>query len=182
MLLPIVVAAAFIITFSISNANAAAVDYFLKIEGIPGESESPTHPNEIDVLSWSWGASQACSLSGGGGGTSCVSSFSDVSFLKPLDKSSPHIFLAVATGQHLSKATLFGTTATEKDTVDFLMITMTDVIVTSYQIGGSGEDRPTDSISLNYAKIEFEYKPQNKDGSFGSSIKTGWDLKKNTKV
>jgi len=181
-ILPVIVVAAFIITLSLPNADAA-VDYFLKIEGIEGESKSEGHEKEIDVLSWSWGLAQACSPVAGGGGTTCKANFSDASFQKRLDKSSPKLFLAVASGQHIPTAELFGSNVAIKGENEFLIIKMTDVLITSYQIGGSsGGDIPTDSISLNYAKIEFSYRPQKADGTLDSPVKAGWDIAKNTKI
>ena len=86
-------------------------------------------------------------------------------------------------GQNIPKVELFGFSGPSKDSIDFLKLTFTDVIVTSYQIGGSeGDTVPVDSISLNFAKIEFEYTPLDEKGKAGSTIKTGYDLKTNKKV
>lgn len=162
----------------------AQVDYFLKIDGIPGESTDKSHPNEIDVDSWSWGATQVgtSSGSGGGGGAGKVS-IQDFNFVAHTSKASPVLFLTCASGQHLKQAVLTarksgGTQA------DFLTLTMIDVLVSSYQIAGSetAETVPMDQVSLNFSKIQFEYKMQRPDGSLDAPVTSGWDVVQNRQV
>lgn len=161
----------------------AAVDYFLKIEGIDGESTDDKHKNEIDLESWSWGESQTGSHSAGGGGGAGKVSMQDFHFVMKINKASPKLMLACATGEHIKKAVLACRKA-GKDQQEFFKVTMSDLLVSSYQTGGSGHGDivPTDQISLNFSKIEFEYKPQKADGTLDAPVKAGYDLKANKKV
>lgn len=159
-----------------------AVDMFLKIEGIKGESQDKSHQNEIDIQSYSWGVSQSGTLAFGGGGGAGKAQFQDLHFTSRVSKASPLLFLGCATGEHIKDATLSVRKAGGQQQ-DFLIIKLNDVLVSSYQTGGSsGGDIPTEQISLNYSKIEYFYKPQNEDGSLGGEIRAGWDLKLNKKI
>jgi type VI secretion system secreted protein Hcp len=161
----------------------AAVDYFLKIEGIDGESQDHKHKGEIDLESWSWGESNSGTHSGGGGGGAGKVSMQDFHFVMKNNKSSPKLMLACATGEHIKSATLICRKA-GKEQQEFLKIKMSDLLISSYQTGGSGHSDiiPTDQISLNFAKIEFEYKEQKPDGTLGGTVKSGYDLKANKKI
>lgn len=161
----------------------AAVDYFLKLDGIDGEATDAKYKNSIDVESWSWGETQSGTHSGGGGGGAGKVQMQDFHFVMKINKASPKLMLACATGEHVKKATLTCRKAGGKQE-DFLTIVMSDLLVSSYQTGGSGHSDivPTDQISLNFSKIEFEYKPQDAAGKLGSPIKTGYDVKQNKKL
>jgi len=160
-----------------------AVDYFLKIDGVDGESQDAKHEKSIDILSWSWGESNMGSSASGGGGGAGKVDMQDFHFTMQCNKSSPVLFLKCANGEHIPSALLTCRKA-GKDQQEFLKIKFTDLLVTSYQTGGSsgGSVIPVEQISLNFAKIELEYKAQKKDGSLDSPVKAGWDLKKNQKV
>jgi type VI secretion system secreted protein Hcp len=161
----------------------AAVDYFLKLKGIDGESADAKHKGEIDVESWSWGESQSGTGHFGGGSGAGKVAMQDFHFVMKVNKASPKLMLACASGEHIPDALLTCRKA-GKDQQEFLKIKFTDILVSSYQTGGSGHSDivPTDQISLNFAKIEFEYKEQKADGSLGGTEKAGWDVKKNQKV
>lgn len=161
----------------------AAVDYFLKIEGIPGESQDSKHKGEIDIESFSWGASQSGAHAAGGGGGAGKVSFQDFHFVMKINKASPKLMLACANGEHIKKAVLVCRKA-GKEQQEFMTVTMSDLLVSSFQTGGSGHGDilPTDQISLNFAKIEFEYKEQKADGTLGGAVKAGYDLKTNKAV
>jgi type VI secretion system secreted protein Hcp len=160
----------------------AAVDYFLKIDGIEGESTDDKHKNEIDVMSWSWGETNSGDSAGRGGGGAGKVSMQDFNFVMQVNKATPKLMLACATGQHVKKATLICRKAGTQQQ-EYLTITMTDLLVSSYQTGGSaGDVIPVDQISLNFSKIEFEYKEQKETGELGSPVKAGYDLKANKKV
>jgi type VI secretion system secreted protein Hcp len=114
----------------------------------------------------------------GGGGAGKVS-MQDFSFTKYVDKASPKLFEALATGKHLKEVKL---TLRGSSQVEYLTITLTDVLVSSYSTGGSSsEDRPTESVSLNFAKIKMSYVEQDASGRAGAATEFGWDLKANTK-
>jgi type VI secretion system secreted protein Hcp len=160
----------------------AAVDYYLKVEGIPGESTDDKHGGEIDVESWSWGATQAGKASFGGGGGAGKVSMQDFNFVMRVNKASPKLMLACATGEHIKSAILTCRKAGGEQQ-EYMKVSMSDILVSSYQTGGSaGDTIPTDQIALNFAKLEFEYKPQKKDGTLDAPVKTGYDLKANKKV
>src|SRR5262245_21908485 len=158
----------------------AQVDYFLKLDGIEGESQDAKHKGEIDVESWSWGETQTGTSSAGGGGGAGKVQMADFHFVMKVNKASPKLLLACATGEHIKKAVLTCRKA-GKEQQEFVKFTFTDLLVSSYQTGGtsSGSVVPNDQISLNYAKIEYEYKEQKADGSLGGPVKVGYDLKAN---
>jgi type VI secretion system secreted protein Hcp len=161
----------------------AAVDYFLKLKGIDGESADSKHSKEIDVESWSWGETNSGTMQYGGGGGAGKVSMQDFHFVMKMNKASSKLFLACASGEHIGEGTLTCRKA-GKDQQEFLKIKLTDILVSSYQTGGSahGDVVPMDQISLNFAKFEIEYKEQKADGSLGGTEKAGWDVKKNQKV
>lgn len=160
-----------------------AVDYFLKLEGIDGESADHKHKGEIELESWSFGATQTGAHGAGGGGGSGKVAMQDFHFVMKCSKASPKLFLACAGGDHIKKAVVVARKAGGEQG-EYLKYTFTDVLISSFQTGGSshGDAIPTDQISLNFAKIELEYKEQKADGTFGGPIKAGYDVKANKKV
>lgn len=157
----------------------ANVDYFLKIKGIEGESADSKHKNELDIESWSWGETQAGSHAYGGGGGAGKVSMQDFNFVMRVNKASPKLLLACASGEHIGEALLTCRKA-GKEQQEYLKIKFTDLLISSFQTGGSnGDVIPVDQISLNFAKIEYEYYPQNEKGGLGSKIPVHWDLKTN---
>lgn len=160
----------------------AQVDYFLKIDGIDGESHDDKHKNEIDLESWSWGETNSGTHSAGGGGGAGKVSMQDFHFVMKYNKASPKLFLACATGQHIKEAKLTCRKAGGAQE-EYLSVKFSDLLVSSYQTGGSsGDIVPMDQISLNYSKVEWEYKPQSKEGRTEGPVKAGYDVKANKKV
>ena len=157
-----------------------AVDYFLKVGDIEGESTDKEFKHNIDIESFSWGVSNPGSAPGGGGGGAGKASFQDFSFVTKVAKASPELLLASASGKHIDKAVLTGRRAGERQ-FTFLKVTLTDVLVSSYQEAGGEADVPIDSFSLNFSKIEVEYLSQGGKAEQISS-KAGWDLKANKKL
>jgi len=160
-----------------------AVDIFLKIEGPPikGEALDDKHKEEIDVLAWSWGLSNSGNAQVGGGAGAGKVNVQDLSVTKYLDKSTTDLFLSTCNGQHHETVTLTvrkaGTTP-----VEYVKITMTEVLITSLSTGGSGgQDRLTENLSLNFAKVKVEYTPQKPDGSAEATQTVIWDIAKNVK-
>lgn len=154
-----------------------AVDMFIKIGDLAGESKDSKHAGEIDVLAWSWGMSQSGTMHTGGGGGGGKVAVQDISVTKWVDKSSPNLLMACAKGTQYPEAKL---TVRKAGSVplEYIVITMADVIVTSISTGGSGgEDRLTENVALNFAKVKFEYTAQKQDGSAdGAAIPMGWDI------
>lgn len=156
------------------------VDFFIKFDGIKGESADAKHKDEIDVESWSWGETHPGTAASGGGGGAGKVSMQDFHFVMRLNRASPGLMKACATAQHIKTATLTARKA-GKGQQDYLTFKFQDVLVSSFQTGGSEDSAflPTDQVSLSFAKLEVEYKPEKADGSLGSAIRFGYDLKTN---
>jgi type VI secretion system secreted protein Hcp len=159
----------------------AAVDYFLKIDGIEGESTDAKHVGWLDVDSWSWGENQPLQPATGSGGGAGKVHFRDFAFTTRVSKASPKLFLACASGQHLKQAQLVGRKA-GKEQQEFLTWTFSDVLVSGYETGGTEQALPMDSVSLNFSKVSVAYKAQKADGSLDTAVTAGWDAKTNKKV
>jgi len=159
----------------------AAVDYFLKIDTIDGESQDDKHKNEIDLETWSWGETQSGSHAYGGGGGAGKVSMQDFNFSMHVNKASPKLLLACATGQHIASALLTCRKA-GKQQQEYIKIKFTDLLISSFQTGGSGGENlvPIDQITFNFSKIEYEYYPQKKDGSLDAKVPVWYNLKTNT--
>lgn len=156
-----------------------ATDMFLKLGDIKGEAADKTHKGEIDVLAWSWGASNSGNMHMGGGGGAGKVAVQDLSFTKYVDLASTEVFLSCCNGKHIPEATLVVRKAGETP-LEYLTITMSDVLISSYSTGGSGgEDRLTENVSLNFAKVKVTYKEQAKAGAQAKAPSVGWDIKQN---
>jgi len=186
----------------IGGLGMALFDAFLKLDGIKGESADAKHKGEIDIESFSWGAAQTgVSATGGGGGAGKVK-FHDFSITKKTDASSPLLMLNCANGAHIKEAN-FTVRKAGGTQLEYLKIKLTDVLVSSYKpwaqdsatglasgkrqhepVSLSTADAiPSESLTLNFSKIEFSYQPQGADGKAqGGPILAGWDLKANQKV
>lgn len=159
-----------------------AVDMFIKIGDLKGESRDKTHKEEIDVLAWSWGMSQSGTTHTGGGGGAGKVSVQDISITKYVDKSSAPLMMACCKGTHYDSATL--TVRKAGDTpLEYIIIKLTEIIVTSVSTGGSGgEDRLTENVSLNFAKFEFSYQAQDAKGAKdGGAIEAKFNIAENVK-
>ena len=155
----------------------AAVDYFIKFDGIKGESADAKHKDEIDVESWSFGETNTAGGSGGGGAGKVA--MQDFHFTMQLNRASPALMRACATGQHIKTATLSARKA-GKGQQEYLTFKFRDVVISSFQTGGSEETPvPTDAVSFSFAKLEVEYKPEKSDGSLGAAVDFRYDLKTN---
>lgn len=156
-----------------------AVDMFIKIKGIDGESKDDKHTKEIDVLAWSWGMSQNGSFHVGGGGGSGKVSVQDLSITKYIDSASNKLMLACCTGEHIDEATLYVRKA-GKDALEYIVIKLEQVMVTHVQMGGSGgEDKLTENITLNFAKYSYDYTPQDQKGKGTGKMSAVYDMSKN---
>lgn len=156
-----------------------AVDMFLKLDNIKGESQDSKHKEEIDVLAWSWGGSQSGTGHAGGGSGSGKVNVQDLSVTKYVDKSSATLFLHMCNGKHIKKGHLYVRKAGEKP-LEYIKLEMDDIIVTSLSTGGSGgEDRLTENLTLNFSKFKVEYTPQKADGSGEAAVEMKWDIAAN---
>jgi type VI secretion system secreted protein Hcp len=156
-----------------------AVDYFLKIDGVSGESGDAKHKGEIQLESFSWGETNLGGGGPGGGGGAGKVQMQDLVVTMVVSKASPKLMLSCATGKHHKEAVLTAR-RTGKAQQEFLVFKFKDVVVTSYQTGGSAQaDVPVDQASLGFSTIQLEYRPQKADGSLDTPVKAGWDLKQN---
>ena len=160
-----------------------AVDMFLKIDGVDGESRDADHKDEIDILAWSWGLSQSGTTHMGGGGGAGKVSVQDISITKWVDKSSPNLLKYCCNGKHFKEALLTVRKAGEKP-LEYIKIKLEELIISSVSTGGSGgEDRLTENCTLNFAKVAYEYQPQKDDGSKdGGAIPMGWNIAENVET
>jgi len=156
-----------------------AVDMFLKLDGIDGEAQDSAHAKEIDILAWSWGASQSGTTHMGAGGGGGKANIQDLSFTHYIDSATHTLLQRVFDGKHVTEGTLTVRKAGGTP-LDYLIIKMTDIMVTSVSTGGSGgEDRLTENVTLNFSKVEIDYVPQKADGSGEAAKKAGWDIAEN---
>jgi type VI secretion system secreted protein Hcp len=154
-----------------------AVDVFLKLGTIKGESKDVKHPEEIDILSWSWGLSNATTIGHGAGGGAGKANFSDLSFMHSVDKASPVLMATCASGEHITEGTLVSRKA-GKDQQEYLIIKMKEIFITSVQPSGSSEN-PMESVSLQAGYVDFEYKPQKADGTLDAGLHFKYNLQTN---
>jgi len=155
-----------------------ASDIFAKIGDIKGESLDSKHKDEIEVLSFSWGVTNTGAKGFGGGGGEGKATFHDLSFVHNIDKASPVLMQACATGTHVKEATITHRKA-GKDQQDYLIIKMNDIIITGVTDGDASGQGGSETVSLAFAKIDLEYKPQKADGSLDTAIHFKYDLKAN---
>jgi type VI secretion system secreted protein Hcp len=159
-----------------------AVSIFARIGTIKGESRDDKHADEIEVLSWSWGVSQTGTTAAGGGGGTGKASFHDFHFTHHVDKASPVLMKRCATGQHIENATITVRKAGE-DQQEYLVIAMTDILVTNVAMSVSAEqDATLESVTLAFSKVDLEYKPQKPDGSLDAGVHFRYDLTANKAV
>jgi type VI secretion system secreted protein Hcp len=155
-----------------------ATDIFAKLGDIKGESLDSQHKDEIEVLSFSWGVTNAGSITSGGGGGAGKATFQDLSIVHHIDKASPLLMQACATGTHLKDATITHRKA-GKGQQEFLIVKMNDIIITSVTHAGASDQPASESVSLAFAKVDLEYKAQKPDGSLDTGIHFKYDLKAN---
>lgn len=157
-----------------------AVEYFLKIDGIPGESKDDKHRDEIVLTSFSMGLTNSGSFAGGSGGGAGKASFHDFHFTTQFSKASPLLMAACASGRHIPKAVMTARKAGGRGSgFEFLFVKMDDVLVTSVQSEETGNVVPSDSVSLAFAKIEVDYKEQKATGGLGATTSFRWNLLEN---
>ena len=154
-----------------------ASDIFAKIGDIKGESLDAKHKDEIEVLSWSWGLTNAGAAGHGSGGGEGKATFHDLSFTHNIDKASPVLMKGCATGQHLKEATITHRKA-GKGNHEYLIIKMNDVLITAVSDGDS-QGSHLETVSLTFAKVDLEYRPQKPDGSLDAGIHFKYDIKGN---
>ena len=156
-----------------------AMDMFMKLSGIKGESRDKSHKEEIDVLAWSWGMSNSGTAHIGGGAGAGKANFQDISFTKYIDLSSPKLMLHCANGGHIDEAVLTIRKA-GTNPLEYIVITMKECMITSLSTGGSGgEDRLTENVTINFAQVAVAYKAQNAQGGAAGGDDFKWNIAEN---
>jgi type VI secretion system secreted protein Hcp len=161
----------------------AQVDYFLKLDSVDGESVDDKHKGEIELESYSWGATNAGTAGRGPGAGSGKVQPQDFHLVKKLDKSSPNLYINCCTGQHHKSAIITARKAGGGQQ-EYFKITLEDVLISSYQHGGASGTGvvPSEQVTLNFAKMEVSYKEQKPDGSLGAEVKQKYDFSANKKI
>src|SRR5471032_2310628 len=156
-----------------------AMDQFIQIGALKGESLDKVHAGKTDVMAWSWVVSNSGSAHVGGGAGAGKVNVQDLSITKYIDKSTPDLLLTCCNGKHHDSATLIVRKAGEKP-LEYLTITMTEVLITSVSTGGSGgEDRLTENVTLNFAAVKVDYVEQAKGGTKGATPSMLWNIAEN---
>lgn len=159
-----------------------AVDMFLKLDGIKGETMDAKHKGEIEILSWSWALIQPSSAGSGAGSGAGKVQVHDIVVSKTVDVASPNLIAFCCQGKHIKTATLAVRKAGGEQQ-DYLKITLEDVLITSVQPGGNAANElPMEEVKLNFAKFKYSYAPQKADGTLEAAVEAGWDVKQNVKV
>lgn len=159
-----------------------AVDMFLKLDGIKGESKDHKHKDTIDVLAWSWGISNAGTFHQGSGGGSGKANFQDISFTKYIDKATANLMYACASGKHIKSGTLTVRKAGEKP-LEYLKYDLENILVSSVSAGGSGgEERLTENVTLNFGVVKLAYKTQDEKGNAADGGDFAWNITSNEKL
>ncbi len=155
-----------------------ALNMFIKIDSIKGESQDAKHKDEIDVLSWSWGLEHPVAIPSGGGAAAGKVSVHDLSITKRTDISTPQLMLACANGKHIKEAMLT-VRKPDRNQLEFVRIKMSDLMVRAISAADSGAESITENVALNFAKVQVEYVPQKPDGTAGASVQFKWDFQAN---
>lgn len=155
---------------------------FLKIDGVKGESTDANHKDEIELLSYSHGVSQPTSAvaSTAGGGTGGRCNHTDLSVSKMMDSATPILNQLCCTGKHIDSITMTLRRADGDKSIPYMVYKLTDIVISSVSVGGSSDSVPIETLTFNYAKIEWEYTKQAR-AKGGESGKTNgsWNLAKN---
>jgi type VI secretion system secreted protein Hcp len=157
-------------------------DYFLKIDGIPGESGDAKHKDEIELVAFSWGVTQSAPMPGVGAGAGAGrAKFKDFQVVMHVSKASPQLFLASVSGKHIKEANLSVRRAGKGQQVEYLKIKLSDVFITSFEEDGTG-DQPQETVAFNFSRIDVNYAPQQPTGALGAAVSASWDLSANIKA
>ena len=158
-----------------------AVDTYLKIATVDGESKAKGFEKNIEVLAWSWGGSQSGTFHKGSGGAGAgKANINDLTVTKYMDTASTVLFKSLCEGKHFADAKLVSRKAGGASPVDFLEIKLTNVMVTNVSVGGSqGDELPHENITLNFEKFEVKYTPQDEKGAKGGAKEMKWNIAKN---
>ena len=159
-----------------------ATDFFLKIDGIDGEATAEHAKGQIDVHSMSFGVTQPHAVGRTGGGLSTgKASFGEIHFTKYTDKSSPKLFQASGASTHIKSAIFTGWKGSDKP-IMYFKVTLSDVMITSFQNAGAGGSEMTEQVSFGYSKVEFEYVEHKADGGLGPKNLAAFNVRDGVKA
>jgi type VI secretion system secreted protein Hcp len=158
-----------------------AVDIFMKLDPLKGESKDSKHKGEIDIISWSWGLDQTGTWHTGGGGGAGKVNIHDLGFAHLVDTASTDLMKACTSGKHLPTGVLTVRKA-GTNPLEFIKLTIEDILVTSVTLGGSHEDDYVEHVTLNFAKFKFEYTPQLTTGAGGVTTEVKWNIPANAET
>lgn len=162
---------------AVSVPSAPAVDFFVDLAGVAGESQDAQFPHTFDALDWSFGATTSVSPTNTGGALGKVKP-APFTFVKHVDKASPVLLKKCCTGAHFKDATVTARRRSDKE--QYLKVVLHDVFISSYRTApGSVDGIPLDVVALDYRAVLVTFRPQNPDGSFGTPVKAGFDFVKN---
>lgn len=164
----------------------SSVDFWLKVDGVEGESKDSKLDKAFSILGWSWGEKNLGSWDSNSGGGSGKVKMEDFEFKMPFNKAAPKLFVMCASGEHIKSAELV-CRKSGGGQQEFLNIKFSDLMISSFEAvaGENGQEAnviPEVKVTINFAKIEINYQEQNADGSVGATTTAGYDLKKNAKA
>lgn len=158
-----------------------ANDYFLKIDGVDGESQQQGHAKELEMDNWSFGETQSGVSATATGSASGKVTLQDFHFSKRMDIASPKLMQYCSSGKHIKWARFTARRAGSEGGVpiDYLFVDFADLIISSYDISGTGADGwPYESISFSYGGLVMTYKQVVKGVAQGA-IPGGYDAEQN---
>src|ERR1700735_4832781 len=143
-----------------------AVDMILELDGIKGEAKGDKFEHHIDVSSFSWGASNSGSAhTGGGASGGGKGNIHDMSFTKTVDNASPTLFKLCYQGKHIKPGTFAVRKSAREEKVEYQVYEIEEVYITNVSMGdATGNETPSESFSITFAKIKYTYKQQSETG------------------
>lgn len=158
-------------------------DMMVQIEGITGESPIPGFEEWIQILSWNWDLHQTGTTHEGLGGGAGKAQFGDITFTHYVDASTPSLIKYCATGVHWAEASLVVRKAGGETQVESIRMTLSNGIVTAVNTGGSsGDDRLTESVTLNFGEFNIVQKSQLADGTEAAEKTFAFNIANNVEV
>lgn len=158
-----------------------AVDIFLKLTAIKGESQDSAHADEIDVTNWGLGMTQSGTTHMGGGGGGGKVDVQDINIIKYVDKSSNDLINKCTSGKHIDNGLLTVRKSGGDAPIEYFKLFMEMIIVSSYSTGGSkdGLDRIEESLTLNFRAFNIVYTMQDDKGVAAGETTAGWNIAEN---
>lgn len=173
--------AALLAATAASPAAAATPECFLRVDGVPGESADARHRGEIELTGWALDVASVGSTGAATGASAGRAEFQPLKVTQRVDRAIPPLVGLVAGGQHVASATLT-CRRPGREAVDYLKIALSDVFVTAVRVTETADAPPSAEITLTYGRIVIEYRPQMPDGSLGSPVVIGWDVRGNRRL